>query len=75
MGLNINWGKGHVGSQIPWIGASFKWNGESILPGLAITVQETKFTKLGQEVESLWKADGMIPMLRVHQMAAKILEK
>ena len=44
-----------------------RWNGKSIPPGVAITVQETKFTELRQEVESLWKADGMIPINRVHR--------
>ena len=44
-----------------------KWNGKKIPLGVAITVQETKFTELRQGVENLWKEDGMIPIKRVHK--------
>ena len=44
-----------------------RWNGKKIPPGVAITVQETKFTELRQGVECLWNADGMIPIKHVHK--------
>ena len=79
LGLGLSWKKGTRGRVVPWIGASFALDerphlggGASLFPGVAITLQENKFSEMRVGVDDLCAAQGLVPTKQVLRLAGQL---
>jgi len=79
LGLALSWEKGSRGTSVPWIGVTFRLDkrphqgaGQTLFPGVEITVQQAKFNDLRNNVEAIFHAKGLIPMKDVLKVAGQL---
>ena len=73
----MSFGKGTIGSSVPWIGATVSITsrtGESGLrfPGVLIALQESKFKELQANVDTIYRSKGTTQLKLVRTVAGQI---
>ena len=78
LGFKLNWGKGHRGQEVPWIGAHLRieqrrhGNQPQQLHGVLVTLAPKKFQELRDAVEEIHNTKGMIQLKKVQRVAGQL---